>query len=59
MRERENMPETKTGTCPWCERHQQTLYFTIGICDGHLWTDWICARCRQICRTLTVNENED
>lgn len=39
------MPETKQGTCPWCEKHNQTLYFTTGVKDGRLWYDWICARC--------------
>lgn len=47
------MPETKTGTCPWCERHQQTLFFTVGYDEQiGLWTEWLCARCRQICREL-------
>lgn len=39
------MPETKHGTCPWCEKHDQTLYFTTGTVDGRLWYDWICAKC--------------
>ena len=49
------MPETKIGTCAWCERHQQTLFFTVGFdCEIGFWTDWICARCRQIARALRV-----
>lgn len=50
------MPETKEGTCPWCERHRQTLYFTVGQYDGKLWCDWICARCRDVCRKGFADE---
>jgi hypothetical protein len=39
------MPETKHGKCPWCEKHNQTLYFTTGVIDGRLWYDWICGKC--------------
>lgn len=45
------MPETEQGTCPWCERHDQTLFFAIGCRNGRLWYDWVCARCLS-----TVNE---
>lgn len=40
--------EPKQGTCKWCERHDQTLYLTIGIDDGELWKEWLCAKCRSI-----------
>ena len=54
------MPETKFGKCPWCERHDQVLYFALGAYDGKLWTDWICARCLNAARQLkqeAVSEN--
>lgn len=44
------MPETKQGTCPWCERHDQTLFFTVGQHDGSLWYDWICGECLKVAR---------
>ena len=37
--------ETKFGKCPWCERHDQALYFCTGIHDGQIWVDYICQRC--------------
>lgn len=44
------MPETKTGTCPWCERQNQTLYFTSGFyAEGSryvYWIEYVCAHCR-------------
>lgn len=41
------MPETRTGTCPWCGRHNVTLFLTTGIsAEEGLWADWICHRCR-------------
>lgn len=41
------MPTTKEGTCPWCERHLQTLYLTMGMFEnGQIWTQWVCAKCR-------------
>lgn len=39
-------PEPKQGKCEWCERHNQTLYWTIGVTDGELWSVWICEKCR-------------
>ena len=50
------MPETKFGKCPWCERHDQVLYFALGAYDGKLWTDWICARCLNAARQLRQEE---
>lgn len=38
----------KQGTCKWCERHNQTLYLTIGIDYSEMWTEWLCAKCRSI-----------
>ena len=40
-----NKRDTKFGKCPWCERHEQVLYFCTGIHDGQIWCDWICRRC--------------
>lgn len=42
------MPETKQGTCPWCERHDRTLFFTVGQHDGGLWFGWICGECLKV-----------
>ena len=50
---------TRTGTCSWCGKHNQTLFFIVWIFDGQLFTDWVCSRCRRICRRRTVNEDED
>ena len=44
------MPETKQGTCPCCERHDLTLFFTVGQHDGGLWYDWICGECLKVAR---------
>jgi hypothetical protein len=48
------MPDTRIGKCPWCERHNQTLYLTTGVIyeTGELWIEWVCAECRQACRKL-------
>lgn len=46
------MPMTKQGKCPWCEKHNKTLFFSIGIMDGRLWCNWICAKCLSIARGL-------
>lgn len=37
--------DTKFGKCPWCERHEQVLYFCTGIHEGRIWCDYICGRC--------------
>ena len=50
------MVQTKVGKCPWCERHNVTLFFTYGLVDGKLWTEWVCAECRQITRNLQRGE---
>lgn len=42
------MPVTKHGTCPWCEKHDRTLYFVCGIEDGRLWGEYICADCMDL-----------
>ena len=52
------MPLTKIGKCPWCERHNVTLFFSSGIVDGELWTNWICAKCRQAARSLRGGERD-
>ena len=52
-------PDTRKGTCAWCERHGVTLYFIVWCFDGRLFTDWACERCRRIAWTATANENED
>lgn len=52
-------PDTRTGTCIWCEREDQTLYFIVWCFNGQIFTDWVCSRCRRIHMTMTVNENED
>ena len=44
------MSDTKFGKCPWCERHEQMLYFAIGAHDGKLWCDYICAKCLNAAR---------
>jgi len=41
------MMPTKEGKCPWCERHNQTLYLSVGVQNGVLWTQWICDSCRK------------
>lgn len=46
------MPLTRFGTCPWCERHKQTLFFTVGTDDGELWFEYVCARCLAVCRGI-------
>lgn len=46
------MPDTKFGKCPWCERHEQMLYFAIGAHDGKLWCDYICMQCLNTARKL-------
>lgn len=48
------MPETKVGKCPWCERHKQILYFTMGQYDGNLWVDWICGSCLNAAREIKL-----
>lgn len=53
------MTDTREGTCSWCGRHNQTLYFVVWAFDGGIYTDWVCGRCRRIHRKKTVNENED
>lgn len=52
-------PDTREGTCEWCGKHNQTLYFIIWCFDGRIFTDWVCVMCRRVNNTLTVNENED
>ena len=52
-------PDTREGTCAWCGKHDQTLYFIVWTCDGRIFTDWVCIWCRRIGSTITVNENED
>ena len=44
------MPVTKHGTCPWCGKHDQTLYFTCGFFECRLWTEYICADCMKVKR---------
>lgn len=42
------MPDTKYGTCPWCERENQRLQFVIAHYHDQMdriWADWICADC--------------
>lgn len=46
------MPETKFGKCPWCERRELRLYFTMGSYDNKLWCDWICGKCLNTARNL-------
>ena len=55
------MPETKFGKCPWCERHNQTLYFAAGSYDGgRLWFGYICGRCLNVARIITgIGEEKD
>ena len=53
------MLDAREGTCAWCGRHNQTLYFFIWCFDGRLFMDWICGRCRRVHWKATVNENED
>lgn len=53
------MPEAREGTCPWCEREGQQLRWILWYSDGIMIRDWACERCRRICMTPTVNENED
>lgn len=52
-------PDTRIGTCAWCERHNQTLFFIVWAFDGRIFTDWVCIRCRRIHQKRTVDENED
>lgn len=49
------MPVTKEGICPWCDS-RATLYIAMGLVDGRLWIDWICAKCQDIARNLEYNE---
>ena len=51
------MPETKQGTCPWCERHDQTLFFATGCSNGRVWYDWVCARCLNALNGLNQEAN--
>lgn len=53
------MQDTRTGTCAWCGKHNETLFFFIWCFDGHLFTDWVCEKCRRAHWKATVNENED
>lgn len=42
--------ETKFGTCPWCGKHNQVLYFAIGQYDNRIWCGWICNNCLEVKR---------
>ena len=53
------MTDTRRGTCPWCERKDQRLYFIVWYFNEQVFTDWVCAWCIRANRTATVNENED
>ena len=53
------MTDTRTGTCEWCGREGQALYFIAWIFENRFFTEWVCVRCRKIAGTATVNENED
>jgi len=46
--------DTKFGKCPWCERHDQVLYFCTGIHDGQIWVDYICGRCLDETRKIDM-----
>lgn len=52
-------PDNREGSCPWCGREDQALYFIVWIFDEQVFTDWVCLRCRRIFSTATVNESED
>ena len=52
-------PDTREGTCAWCERHNQTLFFIVWIFEERICMDWVCERCRRANWKATVNENED
>ena len=42
------------GKCPWCERHNQTLFFCTGIFDNRIWVDYICERCLDETRKIDM-----
>lgn len=48
--------EKRFGRCPWCERHNQRLFFCTGIHDGKLWADWICGRCLDETREIEMRK---
>ena len=50
------MSETKFGKCPWCEKHNQVLYFALGSYGNKLWCDWICAKCLDAARNNFKDE---
>ena len=52
-------PDTREGTCAWCGKHGETLYFIVWCFDGRIFAEWVCTRCRRIAWKATVNENED
>lgn len=52
-------PDTRIGTCPWCGREGQALYFIVWYFNERIFTDWVCIRCRRVFQKATVNENED
>ena len=59
------MADAKVGKCPWCERHDQALYFCTGIHEGRIWVDYICRRCldeahqRDIRRMMVRGEHSE
>ena len=39
------MMADKVGTCAWCERHNQQLFFMTYVFDGRFLSDWVCGYC--------------
>ncbi len=36
----------RRGTCPWCGRHDQFLFFLPHHTDGQYHADMVCGRCK-------------
>ena len=45
-----DMPNTIFGACPWCEKHNRILFFTVGVTDGILDYKYLCADCLELVR---------